>query len=209
MTLVSGWSGLQSRLRDAAACTALLAACAAFLPTAAIAQVASEVPDPEVLARLQAAYAGDDNPLCLISLVGEGDAQLVTAGCHGQGLVLGAAQSFETATNAAGDVQIVILRSTGSDRVLMLSGDQSGAPLVEDLTSTLARAAGRSAMANLRDIEVSLTRFVETGMIDLVPSGREGARRAHSAAFDAQAVHTAELERRGASSVETQAGGAN
>ena len=91
-------------------------------------------------------------------------AQLV-ASCRGRGFMLGPADSYEVHQNHALEAAIIDLTWGGERRVIMISFPGGEEPLLEDITATLARSAGRGAMGSLDGVAVDLSAFAAEGRV--------------------------------------------
>ena len=106
-------------------------------------------------------------PICkLIERSFEEDArpQLV-ASCRTRGFMLGPADSYEVHQNHALEAAIIDLTWGGERRVIMISFPGGEEPLLEDITATLARSAGRGAMGSLDGVAVDLSAFAAEGRV--------------------------------------------
>lgn len=100
------------------------------------------------------------------------DGQLIAI-CHERGIVLGHADSYQVIQNRRLDATIVDLIWAGRRRVLMISFPD-GEPLLEDLSGTLAKAAGRGPMSSLDGVAVSFDSFAEDGKVQAASSEDPG-----------------------------------
>lgn len=96
--------------------------------------------------------------------LGEGT-QTVYASCWGTGLVLGEAERFASYPNIALGATAVELEHAGQTRVMVIRALPDGQPIVEDMGSVLADAAGRTSLGTTEGLVADLSAFGETGMI--------------------------------------------
>jgi hypothetical protein len=82
--------------------------------------------------------------------------------------LLGPATAFEAIPNEALQATLVDIRLGAERRVLLVSIQPDGTPLLEDLTGQLARAAGRGPMSALDGVRLDLNRFRRDGQIGVV-----------------------------------------
>ena len=106
---------------------------------------------------------------------------IVTANCNGRGYVLGEAGGFVAMPHRRSGAVAVVMDRENDSKVWLLSRNEEGSIVLEDLTFELSRAVGRAATSGLVDVRINLARFRATGVISAIPSGREGARPASAA----------------------------
>jgi hypothetical protein len=126
----------------------------------------------------------------------QGQPSELRASCQGRGLMLGRATGFEAIVNEALQATLIDIRLGTERRVLLLTVQPDGTPLVEDLGGQLALAAGRGPMAELDGVELNLHAFAATGEIGVRgrPEDR-GSRKADRVSLGPQIA--AERSRRG------------
>lgn len=88
----------------------------------------------------------------------------IVASCRGQGLILGRADSFRVIENRQLEAMVIDLVRDGERRVLMISFPDDE-PLLEDITGTLAKAAGRGPMSSIEGVEIELGGFEQDSRI--------------------------------------------
>jgi hypothetical protein len=96
----------------------------------------------------------------------DGQAPVLIANCSGEGFLLGSADSYQVLQNAALRATIVDITQGTERRVLMLSYDNHK-PLLEDITGSLALAAGRSAMSGINGLDIDLNAFAQSGTVSV------------------------------------------
>ena len=102
----------------------------------------------------------------------EGPSEL-HASCSGRGLLLGQVTMFDTRVNEALGATLVDAYLGDARRILLLTIDDRGLPLVQHLNGQIARAAGRGPMSGIEDVELDLSQFDEVGELALtLPSER-------------------------------------
>lgn len=140
--------------RAAPAFLLLLGAGLAAMPAAAQ-EIAQPSPVPE--------------PACRVFAVkrAEGPVQDLHAGCRGVGVMLGPVTAYEVIGNDALQATLIDARLGTERRVLLLSLQADGQPLVENLTGQLALAAGRGPASEIEGVELDLARFADDGQIGL------------------------------------------
>lgn len=112
-------------------------------------------------------------PICRLmerSFEEDARAQLV-ASCRGRGFILGPADSYELHQNLEMEAAVIDLVWGGQRRVIMISFPGGEEPLLEDITVTLARSAGRGAMGSLEGMTLDLSGFAKDGKV----AARDGA----------------------------------
>lgn len=109
-----------------------------------------------------------------------GAVQDVRAFCWGTGLVLGEAENFRSFTNPALEATLVELDWNGTKRVLLLRPDAEGRPLLEDLSGTLAAAAGRASWSGLDGLSLDYGAFAQVGTIGVAPASEGSPARAQA-----------------------------
>lgn len=98
----------------------------------------------------------------------EDGAQELRADCNGQGVILGAVSQFTAITNDALQTTLIDARLGGGRRILLVSLEPDGQPVVEDLGGQIALAAGRGAMSELTGVELDFTSFAADGRIGVL-----------------------------------------
>lgn len=96
-----------------------------------------------------------------------GTAKPILASCHGQGVVLGYADSFSVAENPGFNAVLVDLRRNGARRVVMVVLPAEGPPSVEDLSGDISASAGKGPRSPIDDVDIDLARFARDGSIDV------------------------------------------
>jgi len=100
---------------------------------------------------------------CILLVSEELDGQLMAV-CDGKAFVLGLADIYEVVENSSLEATIIDLARAGERRVLMISSP-AGEPLLEDISGTLAKSAGRGPMSRLDDVTIDFSSFAEDGTI--------------------------------------------
>jgi hypothetical protein len=100
-------------------------------------------------------------------VVGEEREQEVRAQRWGTGLILGKAERFRTHLNVGLGATIVELEQQGERQVLLLRADANGQPITEDLSSSLAVAAGRAPWSRLDDLTIDFGDFPTRGRVGI------------------------------------------
>lgn len=106
-------------------------------------------------------------PLCTIAEKSSerGAIDAVIAICGTQGVWLGRADKVELIENRVIGATLVDLRRGFTRRILMITTVEGHAPLVDDVTGQLARAAGRGPLSGLEGVRLDLGRFATEGSI--------------------------------------------
>ena len=105
-------------------------------------------------------------PCHVFSVEGDqADVKQLRANCRGRGFVLGSATEFSVVTNDALQATLVDARLGGERRVILLSFQDDGQPLVEDLSGEIALAAGRGPMSPLAGVDIDVATFASGGSI--------------------------------------------
>jgi hypothetical protein len=110
--------------------------------------------------------------LCTVFPNEDIDGQLFAV-CKGKAFVLGHADFYVLVENPGLEATIVDLIRNGERRVLMISFPK-GEPLLEDITGTLAKSAGRGAMSGLKDVQLDFSSFVQDGKVRAASTGEAG-----------------------------------
>ena len=97
----------------------------------------------------------------------EGQADLFAI-CGDTGINLGPVESYVSFYNPALQATLVKLERYGRTRVMVLRPGADGRPMAEDLTGSLAIAAGRSATSGLEGLVIAPDQFVATGVIGVM-----------------------------------------
>lgn len=143
----------------------------------------------------QAVSAAAPGPCVVVSTTAvEGQAQTLTAVCGTQGIVLGRADSYQVQTNEVLPATLVDLTWNGNRRILMVSYPD-GQPLLEDLSGTLALAAGRGPMSDLKGLDMDLSTFAQDGAVGVLPAADDGVSSDKSATVSLGAQIEAEQAR--------------
>jgi hypothetical protein len=95
----------------------------------------------------------------------EGEPSELRANCRGQGLMLGRATEFEAVVNEGLKATLVDIRLGSARRVLLLSIQPDGSPLVEDMSGQIALAAGRGPMSEIDGVDLDLREFARSSEI--------------------------------------------
>lgn len=140
-----------------------------FLPAGALAAICVSL-----AAAAQGAEPSSAEPssqMCQVFAVdgAEGGAQELRATCNGRGLILGEASDYRTAYNEALKATLVDMRLDGERRLLLITIQDDGLPLLEDLSGQIALAAGRGPMSELDGLEIDLGRYLTDGEIAVRP----------------------------------------
>ncbi|MGV3553824.1 MAG: hypothetical protein ACO1OD_01060 [Croceibacterium sp.] len=91
--------------------------------------------------------------------------------------MLGEATAYEVRANHSLRATLVDTWFWDNRRVLLISQQDDGSPLVEDLSGQIALAAGRGPMSGLVGVELDLSQYIETGSISVRESATSGAKR--------------------------------
>jgi hypothetical protein len=159
------------------AALAILAAPAFAAPAAA---QDAEVPAPPRWSEHWRAPADTGGPCMIFATESRNEGVSdVRAACGGHGIVLGAATGYEAITSEDLQATLVDLRLGSLRRVVLLTLQSDGQPLLEDLTGQLALAAGRGPMSDLEGVELDLGQFVRSGVIGVRGQAQDtGPRKA-------------------------------
>jgi len=125
------------------------------------------------------AHAQTEEPVTQVCGVFGGEAsveglQTVYAGCWGTGIVLGEAEQFEAFPNVELGATAIRLERFGRTRIVVIRARPDGQPIVEDMASVLADAAGRTPLGSTDGLVVDLSTFAENGMIGVSEAGIGG-----------------------------------
>jgi hypothetical protein len=101
--------------------------------------------------------------------------QIVRAICAGRVMILGPTTSYSAIPNRKLGATVVDMRMRDERRVLLLSIDPEGLPLVEDISGQIALAAGRGPMSDIADVTVEPGEFASSGRIAVQADARAQA----------------------------------
>ena len=104
--------------------------------------------------------------------------QMLEAHCGTQALLLGSADTYSVAANPDLDATVVDMGAGAGRRILLLRMRDDGGPVVEDITTTIALAAGKGRISPIDDVAVDLDAFAGEGKlsVEAQPAGEaEGA----------------------------------
>lgn len=93
------------------------------------------------------------------------DENYLLAACGDIGINLGVVESYRTFRNVPDDLLIVEVVRAGRVQVYLLSSDSSGSPLVENLTSAIAVAAGRTATSRIDNLVLDFDGLPASGVV--------------------------------------------
>lgn len=96
--------------------------------------------------------------------------QELRANCRGRGLILGEASDYKVTYNEALNATLVDMRLDGERRLLLITIQDNGLPLLEDLSGQVALAAGRGPMSELDGLEIDLSQYLTDGEIAVRPA---------------------------------------
>lgn len=139
-------------------------------PACAVAGIAAQ----PVLAQAGEAGSAERIHICGVAWAPAIDAAVedgprgVEAYCWGTWLVLGRGDAFRVNANVELGATMVEVERDGERTVFLIRPDADGRPLVEDMNSALAVAAGRTPLGTLDGLAVDYGQFAFTGRVDLV-----------------------------------------
>lgn len=131
------------------------------------------------------------------------EVQLVHAACGARGLILGPATQYRVFHNQDLQAALIEMQLGGERRVLLLSLQEDGSPLLENLNGQIAVAAGLGPMSELEGIDLDWAGFAQRGAIGV--RGRAaagGAMRAETLDLGTQ-IAAERSRRRGAAAMDT------
>jgi hypothetical protein len=102
----------------------------------------------------------------------------LVANCAGKGLLLGRASAYEAFPNAALKAAVVDIRLGTERRVLMVSVGRDGFPVLENITTQIARAAGGGIAAGIADVDVDFRGFADSGSLAVTARSTDGGAKA-------------------------------
>jgi len=104
--------------------------------------------------------------------------QQLRAVCNNRVLFLGPVTTFQATENQALKAELIDSYFGNERRVWLLTVQDDGQTLREDLTGQIARAAGRGPMSRIDGIQIDVTQFAQTGEVGVLgpPEERAGAR---------------------------------
>lgn len=92
-------------------------------------------------------------------------AKPLVAICQSQGLLLGYADSFQVYSHNGLQAVLVDVHRGAQRRVLLVSLQNDGRPLVEDISGQLAMNAGRGPLSGLEGLQIDVGSFVRDGSV--------------------------------------------
>jgi hypothetical protein len=104
---------------------------------------------------------------------GQSQAPYVVARCNGAGINLGQADRHEVFSNPGLGAQVVVLEHIGRTRVMSLTWP-NGRLLVEDISGSLAVAAGRTPTQGVRDLAIDMAAYAARGTIRVAEAASNG-----------------------------------
>lgn len=104
----------------------------------------------------------------------EGGAEVLQIVCGNAAAVLGQVDDYELVDLPALDAAIVVTTLNQSRRVWLAMPDGDKALILEELTGTMARAAGRGATANIEGIDLNLDQIAAGQLAASVVSQQSG-----------------------------------
>lgn len=102
--------------------------------------------------------------------------QQLRAVCNNRVLFLGPVTSFQAVENQALKAELIDAHFGNERRVWLLTIQNDGQTLQEDLTGQIARTAGRGPMSRIDGIDLDLTAFADSGQIGVVGRPEDRAR---------------------------------
>ena len=135
-----------------------LSAGAAFCAIPAAAQDATSVAGPAPSGPM---------PMCLFRLepVPQNTRQTLVANCRGRAFLLGFASDYQVVRNENLQATLVDVHNGPERKILLISMQASGQPLLEDLSGELALAAGRGPLSDLTGVTLDFTTFAADGQV--------------------------------------------
>jgi hypothetical protein len=92
------------------------------------------------------------------------------ASCGGRGIILGGTTGYRVFENHALKAIVIENNLDAQRRIVVIRLEADGQPMVEDITSDLALAAGRGVMSNLRGLDINLEGFAADGAVGVGPA---------------------------------------
>jgi len=129
--------------------------------------------------RAEDSVAAAEAEICRIfsGVLDEGHVQELFAKCGEHALALGPVSDFKTVSNVDLGATLVDARHGGERRLLLLTIQEGGRPLVEDLSGQIALAAGRGPMSSIADVEIDLESFAQNGDMDVRQQAEKQSRK--------------------------------
>jgi hypothetical protein len=104
------------------------------------------------------------------------DVNQLYARCGGKGVLLGFATSFEAFANDPFRATLVDVRTRAERHILLLTLQDDGFTLIEDLTGQIARAAGRGPFSNIDGIALDFKQFTRSGDLGVLAASEDRGR---------------------------------
>lgn len=147
---------------------------AIFLKIAGVALVQSPVYAQSTVPR-ESPVQGSAQPLCIVQSNAKlGAPKVLVAFCGGHGTILGPADEFSVFPNETAQAVVVDIRNKGVRKILLVSDQGKGQPLLEDISGQISMSAGKGPMAPLEDMNIDLSSFGADGVIFVVSRARDG-----------------------------------
>lgn len=118
-------------------------------------------------------------PDCLFRLepASDGSPPTLIGNCRGRGVILGPTDEYKIVRNESLGATVVDLQFAGKRRVLMLTLQDDGQVLVEDLGGQIALAAGRGPLSDIAGLTIELEGFAEDGGLAVRPGPDDSSRQ--------------------------------
>lgn len=112
------------------------------------------------------------------------DAKPVVAICGGAGVLLGYANEFQTLSNQRMRSVLVDMRRGAERHVLLISLQDDGQPILEDISGQIAMSAGRGPLSGLEGVRLDVAGFAQDGFISVRGRSGEGQGEAKDSAIN-------------------------
>lgn len=119
-----------------------------------------------------------DSKVCAVFAVQDSKErpQQLRAVCKGRVFFLGPVTTFQAVANEGLNAELIEARFDSERRVWLLTVQEDGRTLQEDLTGQIARAAGRGPMSGIEGIELDFKQFAQTGEVGVRERPADRAR---------------------------------
>lgn len=154
-------------------------ACSALPATGAVAQVDARPSLPSANRPSVCDVRADDTAELALN-----GAKPVFANCGGHGVMLGHANDFRVFRQEALQAVLVDMRRDQERRVLLVSLQPDGTPLLEDISGQISMAAGRGPLSSLEGVEIDLSGFAREGLVGVRGGPDESGASARTSAIE-------------------------
>lgn len=139
--------------------------------------------EPQLVTNTVGLLGGAQSGYCVVQKSGAlkiniGDDEALVARCGVYTIPLGRAETFKVFANKDTEAVLVDLRNPQSRRLIMISRQDDGQPLTEDISGQISLSAGRGPLSSIANLDVDLTAFEKDGTIGVgAPATKDRSAR--------------------------------